>query len=157
MAPLHCRICVIMRVVTTIPPQAILAYCFQVIAVGVVFMAWNIDKSRTWMKLAAAVCESSIEVVFSGCTGKHCSGEYVTACRLKFVMGLLDFIALGVLFALFFGVFWMQDKQSVKMDESVQTTQDYSVVVIDPTPEATDVDEWFDFFSQVFSQSDTLL
>lgn len=83
------------------------------------------------------------------CERGDCTGRYVTECRLHYQLGILDFVALAVLFALFVVVFWVQDKQMVSMDESVQTAQDYSVVVIDPTPDATDPDEWEQFFSQV--------
>jgi len=49
-----------------------------------------------------------------------------------------------ILFTLFFG--WYQRKLAVCLDEDLITASDYSIHVKNPPPDATDPDEWRDFF-----------
>eukprot|EP00614_Pseudopedinella_elastica_P017373 CAMPEP_0172652536 /NCGR_PEP_ID=MMETSP1068-20121228/243367_1 /TAXON_ID=35684 /ORGANISM="Pseudopedinella elastica, Strain CCMP716" /LENGTH=475 /DNA_ID=CAMNT_0013466947 /DNA_START=68 /DNA_END=1492 /DNA_ORIENTATION=- len=42
----------------------------------------------------------------------------------------------------------VQDNVSAALDESIQTAQDYSVIIDDPGPEDSDPQEWFDFVAQ---------
>ena len=45
-----------------------------------------------------------------------------------------------------------QQKKEVEFDEDEQTAQDYSIVVTNPPPNATDPDEWKTFFEQNFNE-----
>jgi len=49
-----------------------------------------------------------------------------------------------IVFTLFFG--WYQRKLAVCLDEDLITASDYSIHVKNPPPDATDPDEWRDFF-----------
>jgi hypothetical protein len=69
-------------------------------------------------------------------------------CPFTKSLGLFGLLSVGG-FAFFFIVFrYVLNREMVRMDESSQTAQDYSVVVKDPDPDARDPDEWFTFFSQ---------
>ncbi len=43
---------------------------------------------------------------------------------------------------------YLEKRIETNLDEAIQTVQDYSVVVQDPTPDADDPDEWYEFFSR---------
>lgn len=75
-------------------------------------------------------------------------GAVRNTCLLNETQGYLDLLA-SILFIVFiFGFGCFIDHQIEEMDESVQTTQDYSVCVADPPPDAKECDEWKDYFSQ---------
>jgi len=61
--------------------------------------------------------------------------------KLDLSMSLFLFVGLGMLA-------YLQNKVSAELDESVQTAQDYAVVVDDPDRDDTDPDAWQEFFSQ---------
>jgi len=75
-------------------------------------------------------------------------GTVRNTCLLTEEQGWLDLTAAGlfIVFVIIFGIF--VDHQIEEMDEAVQTTQDYSVVVTDPPADAKECDEWKDYFSQ---------
>jgi hypothetical protein len=54
-----------------------------------------------------------------------------------------------VLLLLVAAVSVLQNSVSASLDESLQTAQDYSVIVDDPQAQDSDPQEWADFFSQV--------
>lgn len=69
-------------------------------------------------------------------------------CSISFQSILLDlamslFFCLAILFARF-----AENKIIEDLDEAIQTASDYSVVVLDPTEDADNPDEWFEFFSR---------
>jgi hypothetical protein len=78
----------------------------------------------------------------------QCPVLYREDCQLPFNAALLDLI-----FCVFFvggAIFnrFVVEKAGDKLDEMVQTAQDYSVEVVDPNPDETDPDTWYHYFSQ---------
>jgi hypothetical protein len=75
-------------------------------------------------------------------------GTVRNTCLLTKEQGYLDLFAalLFITFVIAFGRF--VDHQIEEMDESVQTAQDYSIVVTDPPGDAKGCDEWKEYFSQ---------
>jgi hypothetical protein len=76
-------------------------------------------------------------------------GVYVkNTCMIDPKNGYLNLGAAGLftVVILLFGLF--VDMSEEAMDEAVQTAQDYSIVIHDPPPDATNCDEWKDFFMQ---------
>jgi len=69
-------------------------------------------------------------------------------CNLSQAQAWLDLTMTVFLLALVVVVSIVQDNISASLDESLQTAQDYSVIVDDPTPEDGDPDEWANFFGQ---------
>jgi hypothetical protein len=76
-------------------------------------------------------------------------GIYVkNTCLIDAKNGYLTLGAAGLfsVVIMLFGIF--VDMSEEAMDEAVQTAQDYSVVVLDPPKDATNCDEWKEFFEQ---------
>jgi hypothetical protein len=61
--------------------------------------------------------------------------------KMDLTMSIFLFIGLGVLSA-------VQKQVSAELDESVQSAQDYSVMVDDPGEDDTDPDDWQKYFQQ---------
>jgi hypothetical protein len=92
-----------------------------------------------WFK-GSAVCE--------GIAGTQLDGMNRTVdtirnpCPFTKRLGLFGLISVGG-FALFLVVLrFVLNREMVRMDENVQTTQDYAIVVKDPDSDARDPDEW---------------
>eukprot|EP01031_Cornospumella_fuschlensis_P040460 gene40460-49313_t len=98
----------------------------------------------------SATCELSNITATIGCANgaTSCIVTYRENCELPYNAAAAD---LGMCFVL--GVVitlskFLESHIEQKLDESVQTVQDYSVEVLDPNADADDPDEWYDFFSQ---------
>jgi hypothetical protein len=78
--------------------------------------------------------------------GDGCS--FTNDCAFRIEQGYSDLAIAGcfLLFNVYMG--WSHGKIATKADEAEQTAQDYSLMVNDPDPDATDPDEWKKFFSQ---------
>jgi uncharacterized membrane protein YhdT len=99
----------------------------------------------TGMLRGSAVCTRH-EVV---CLDEECANVGQTnLCNLGTVQAGLDFTMTVMLLILFMIVSMVQNNVSAALDESIQTAQDYSVMVDDPGPEDSDPDAWAKFFSQ---------
>jgi len=94
--------------------------------------------------MGSAVCEdySTVPLQSGG------SALYATACSLSPRGGLLDLSALVVLVVGLVVTFVLQDREALALDGAKHTAKDFSLVVEDPSPDASDPDEWKDFFSQ---------
>ena len=65
----------------------------------------------------------------------------------------LGFINYGVMIFLIFGIVYMGfylEGETVKFDEDEQTAQDYSIIISNPPPRATDPEEWREYFEENF-------
>ena len=65
----------------------------------------------------------------------------------------LGFINYGVMLFLVFAIIYMGfylEEEAVKFDEDEQTAQDYSIIVTNPPPRATDPEEWREYFESNF-------
>ena len=69
-------------------------------------------------------------------------------CSLASYSGEYDLIMCLVLCAALFLFKYVEDRMEAKLDESVQTAQDYSVMVDDPNGAITDPDDWKQWFSR---------
>ena len=73
----------------------------------------------------------------------------VNHCKISYLDGFLSFLSLLLVF---FGIgyfsFHVLKKREIQLDESVQTTADYTVKVENPPKDARDAKEWGTFFSQ---------
>jgi hypothetical protein len=61
---------------------------------------------------------------------------------------LVDYLTILLLVVSFLLMFFYQRKKEVEFDEKFQTASDYSLTVLDPCRDATDPDEWRNFFSR---------
>jgi hypothetical protein len=99
----------------------------------------------TGMLRGSAICTRH-DVV---CLDKDCGATGQTnLCNLGQVQAGLDITMTILLLILLAAVTMVQNNVSAALDESIQTAQDYSVMVDDPGPEDSDPDVWRDFFGQ---------
>jgi hypothetical protein len=83
------------------------------------------------------------------CTNGNCTETRIAnmchmgemQAKLDLSMSIFLFVGLGMLA-------YLQNKVSADLDESVQTAQDYAIVVDDPGPDDMNPDEWQEFFQQ---------
>eukprot|EP01038_Epipyxis_sp_PR26KG_P017866 gene17866-24962_t len=99
----------------------------------------------------SAACKNPIYLnATMGCESneKICSVQFRDSCDLPYNAIITDlimslFLAVSLLISKFF------DKNIEQyLDNTIQTGQDYSVIINDPTPDASNPDEWFEFFSK---------
>jgi hypothetical protein len=99
---------------------------------------------------AVCVSEAGCDCTFDRETGTI-SGDGCMLkldCPLTKGQGFTD-LAIAIIFLLFnMYLSWKHENITTKADESEQTAQDYSIMVDDPDPDATDPDEWQKFFEQ---------
>lgn len=96
----------------------------------------------------SAICQSR-QVVCIGVDGTNTCNDFDLRndCPLDIGLAIADFIMVLFLFGFLSVLGISQDKLAESMDESEQTAQDYSIIVNDPDEDATNPDEWRDFFS----------
>lgn len=71
-------------------------------------------------------------------------------CKIPFAVGIHGLIALLFTFlAIYYLTYYVPGKKIKEFDESEQTASDYTVCVTNPPGDATDINEWRDFFEQV--------
>ena len=100
---------------------------------------------KVGMLVGSAVCTNQAIV----CLDESCSSTGLSnLCMMADKQASADFSMTILLLILFAVITFWQDKKSQSLDMSVQTAQDYSVMVDDPRPEDGDVQEWKDFFGQ---------
>jgi hypothetical protein len=101
--------------------------------------------------LGSAACDAQVVItgITRGCDESEtsCSASYREGCELPEATIISDIVmACFVALVLFFNM-GIDEIEDV-LDEAVQTAQDYSVVVTDPEPDATDPEEWRVFFER---------
>jgi hypothetical protein len=69
-------------------------------------------------------------------------------CNLHVIQCVGDVLATMVLSLFLFKLWNKIDRDQAKLDLKMQTTGDYSIMVMDPNPDANDPDEWQTFFGQ---------
>jgi len=97
------------------------------------------------MLVGSAICTRTQMV----CLDFECN--YVDSknlCHMGQVQAWMDLSMTILLFILIAIVSVIMNQLSAKLDESIQTAQDYSILVDDPGPEDTDPQLWADFFGQ---------
>ncbi|CAM9582707.1 unnamed protein product [Chrysoparadoxa australica] len=96
----------------------------------------------------SAVC-TNLETV---CSAAQCTASTLLEdrrnCPLSRTQGVLDFASIIFMFLILLWLKRHQNSMAKLLDEKDQTAQDYSVVVKDPDPDATDPDEWRSFFGR---------
>mmetsp|Transcript_3284 Transcript_3284/g.4907 ORF Transcript_3284/g.4907 Transcript_3284/m.4907 type:complete len:957 (+) Transcript_3284:29-2899(+) len=70
-------------------------------------------------------------------------------CHVGFEQGILAFATLVCVFVSILVVHAISEKREIKLDESVQTTSDYSITICNPPADSFDVDEWKSFLEQL--------
>ena len=111
---------------------------------------YGIKSNIPYVSISAA-CENSHNVTATvGCLHNHtsCEIQFRPNCELTIEPPLAVYFMLLVLSVLTFMKKYSERYIKIKLDEAVQTTQDYSVMVSDPDEDATDPNEWFKFFSR---------
>ena len=63
-------------------------------------------------------------------------------------VGIINYVTMVMVFLATLGLGIYLRKQEVKFDEDEQTAQDYSIVITNPPPDATDPEEWRRFFKE---------
>ena len=101
--------------------------------------------------LISGFCQPSIEVNATyGCPNGEsiCAAMYRPNCELPSRAGILDltfcFFLIGAIVINRFA----EDYIEKRLDEEIQTAQDYTIEVRDPDSDATEPDEWFEYFSR---------
>lgn len=104
--------------------------------------------------LTSATCEPGRAVTAtSGCPNGQasCSAMYrdnETKCEMYSETVMLDLIMCMVFVVGVFAIAFIEDYCIEELDESVQTAQDYAIVVQDPPADAVDPQEWAEFFGR---------
>jgi hypothetical protein len=97
--------------------------------------------------MGSAVCADPIFVNVTGHCDADCLVNHRESCDVYGVGVICDMVMSLALFILFYFNMFVENVED-KLDEAIQTAQDYSVVVNDPTPDALDPDEYKDFFNR---------
>jgi hypothetical protein len=100
----------------------------------------------------SAVCldYETVTVKCEGESDSYCppSAIYTNTCQVRYSDGLLDFVGIVLLILFSFYLRRIQRKEQEILDESVQTSADYSIVINDPGPDDDDPYKWSAFFGQ---------
>jgi hypothetical protein len=108
----------------------------------------NNDASMTDYRLAgSATCQVPITVNATCQNNEICLGDHRESCPLYQTTILCD-IVMSLLLLIIFYLNMFIDEVEDRMDEVIQTAQDYSIVVRDPPPNATSPDEYQQFFQR---------
>lgn len=97
----------------------------------------------------SAVCDAPTVVVASagcGLDNTTCLATFREHCPFPKTPVMCDIILSLVFVAGVFAIMFIEDRWSVRLDEAIQTAQDYSLVVMNPPEGAFDIDEWKQFF-----------
>jgi hypothetical protein len=98
-----------------------------------------------------AVCGNTLLVNATiGCDNGDtlCEVSYRPQCELPSRVIVLDMIMSIVLVAAILSLKFVEKEVEETLDKAIQSSQDYSIVVKDPDPDAVDPDEWYKFFSR---------
>eukprot|EP01038_Epipyxis_sp_PR26KG_P004353 gene4353-6158_t len=99
----------------------------------------------------SAACLPLINVTATvGCDSNSpsCIITYRPNCELPYNNALIDLVSCGMFVLVLALMVFIEQYLIKEIDEEVQSAQDYSIVVMDPTETADDPDEWYDFFSR---------
>jgi hypothetical protein len=91
---------------------------------------------------------SSSCYLHNGGSSNYCQIEIRQNCNLPEYSGKIDYIMCIFFAAALITTKVLEVLVKNRLDEAIQTTQDYSIVVNDPDPDAADPDEWMQFFSR---------
>ena len=111
---------------------------------------YNQGGVNNYISVMSPLCESPISVnATSGCPdGGSCIVDYVGSCPFPDIAVYTD-IAVSIFFLVAIIISKMiSDLFLGEIDDSLQTSKDYSIVVTDPPSDAEDPDEWMIFFSR---------
>lgn len=99
----------------------------------------------------SVTCADPIEVIAtSGCDNgaSSCNVLYREDCSLSNTVVTCDLVFCVVFIVGVFIVSQFEQKWGEKLDEAIQTPQDYSLIVTNPPSDASNPDEWHAFFSK---------
>ena len=99
--------------------------------------------------VSSAVCLDRLKVRTSAVDEHH---RELVPCMYASRNWILDLVSTLLLLIVNNSMGRVQDAKAEALDESTQTAQDYSIVVQDPDPHATDCDKWRAFFDRVLSE-----
>jgi hypothetical protein len=94
----------------------------------------------------AVVADKELDMYFIESTTGSCALK--SDCTMKWDLAYYDAAMLGFLVVGLFLLAKLQNAIVEEADEAEQTAQDYSIIVNDPDADATDPDEWQQFFQQ---------
>jgi len=77
----------------------------------------------------------------------------VNDCSLNNIFGVSTYVSLLFVVVAIYLINWFQMRRAVELDEAVQTTQDYSIKIKNPPPNAKKTTDWKSFFEQKFKSS----
>lgn len=122
---------------------------FIMITGGVAFQRSDYGIPNPTVPLSAACSIINVTATIDCAAGEaECLQRYRPNCELPYSAAAAD-LAMCFLLAITILLSKLVESQiEVKLDESIQTVQDYSIEVLDPNPDADDPDEWKRFFSQ---------
>ncbi len=106
---------------------------------------------ESFIELVSASCDKpSIVNATIGCDEgiSFCPVHHRFNCPLSQTIAITDLIFSIYMVIGIFIVMQFEGRMVEKLDEAVQSPQDYSVVVGNPPADATNADEWFAFFSK---------
>lgn len=109
------------------------------------YLDYNPGKLQDIRLWGTAACVSDV-VDVTNCNKGKCNYAY-RDCEISQNAVVCDITICCIFISLFYFNIFI-DKVEDKLDEAVQTAQDYSVVVKDPPPDAVDPDEFNEFFSR---------
>jgi hypothetical protein len=97
-----------------------------------------------------AVCTMTNITATVGCGDNEaeCLINYRPHCDLPFTAAIADLAMCAIFVATVFFSRYAERKIEDDLDDSIQTATDYSVVVMDPNPDADNPDEWYEYFSE---------
>jgi hypothetical protein len=132
-------------------------------------LAHTTDHSGVWWMPYSALCKENVPVCLDadcsthateeridGLTGRRHNSGFANSelqghkvCHIKYTnAAYFDLAMIGVILSTTYLMWRWSEQEAERVDLSVQTAQDYSVIVQDPDADAKDPEEWRQFFSQ---------
>ena len=108
--------------------------------------------SRNMFLASSSACKPYVNVTATvGChnaSNNTCQAKYRPNCEIPLLVPLSTIIMIFFCLFAFFLTRYLERYLRAKLDEAIQTPQDYSVVVNDPNSDASDPHEWKEYFSR---------
>lgn len=122
---------------------------FIMVAAGQAYAAEDYGLSDPTVPISAACALIAVNATSNCPNGEaYCTVTYRPNCSLPYQAAAADLAMCFLLVMTIFFSKFVETQIEVKLDESIQTAQDYSIEVLDPNDDADDPDEWKQFFSQ---------
>ena len=132
----------------------ILAAGFMMIPAMVAYTtnSYGLTDQDNYFLAVSAACAAQINVIATkSCPGNTptCDATYAENCGLPINAAICDLVMSLAFLLLITLAFLLEGELIKRLDEEVQTAQDYSIEVSDPPKNANNPDEWERYFRQV--------